>query len=242
MSTPHYLYVGTIGEGLWRSTDAGRSFTRAAGGLFVECHVRAVAVHPQRPRTLFLGTEDGLYRSDDGADNWTRVASPLDSRQIWSILVVPHQPDLLVVGTCPARLFRSDDGGQTWTEPAATFVQDCPRIMHTRVTTLLADPVEPNTLWTGVEIDRIHRSRDLGRTWHKVGKGLSSQDIHSMAIVPGRGAPKRLLASTNNDLNVSTDDGETWQPLGIGRQLPWAYCRGMIQPCDRPETILLGNG
>ena len=52
----------------------------------------------------------------------------------------------------------------------------------------------------------------------------------------------RLLASTNNDVNLSTDDGETWQPLQLGKCLPWSYFRGMGQLPDRPEVVLLGNG
>jgi photosystem II stability/assembly factor-like uncharacterized protein len=148
----------------------------------------------------------------------------------------------MLVGTCPSRLFRSEDGGHTWTEPAVRMLQECPRIMHTRVTTLMADPVDPDTVWAGVEIDGVYRSPDRGRTWQKVGRGLSSQDIHGLAIVPGNGTPKRLLASTNNDLNLSTDNGETWQPLEMRRFLPWAYCRGMGQLCGRPEIILMGNG
>jgi len=63
-----------------------------------------------------------------------------------------------------------------------------------------------------------------------------------LAIVPGNGRPKRLLASTNNDLNLSNDDGETWQPLRIGQMLPWSYCRGLSQLSNRPEVVLLGNG
>jgi len=69
---PHRLYVGTIGEGLWRSLDGGVNFTRASDGMFVECHVRALAVHPRNQRVLYLGSEQGLFRSDDGADNWRR--------------------------------------------------------------------------------------------------------------------------------------------------------------------------
>ena len=40
----HRLYVGTIGEGLWRSSDGGETFARASGGMFVECLVRALAL------------------------------------------------------------------------------------------------------------------------------------------------------------------------------------------------------
>lgn len=242
MTYPHRLYVGTIGEGLFRAIDGGEIISRACNGMFVECHVRALAVHPRQPATLYLGGEQGIFRSLDGADSWTRVESPLNGLQIWSMLLLPHKPDVILVGACPARLFRSEDAGRTWTEATVPILQECPRIMHTRVTTLAADPTEPGTVWAGVEIDGLYRSQDEGRTWRKLGQGLSSQDIHGLAIIPGVGGPKRLLASTNNDLNASTDDGETWQPLGVGRSLPWSYCRGMAQVCGRPEMVLMGNG
>src|SRR5215470_16414625 len=140
MTRPHRVYVGTIGEGLWRSLDGGTTFTRSSDGMFVECHVRALAVHPRQPRTLYLGSEQGLFRSADGADNWSRVESSLDGLQIWSLLLLPADPDVILVGTCPSRLFRSGDGGRTWTEPAVEMVRACPRIMHTRVTCFAADP------------------------------------------------------------------------------------------------------
>ena len=188
MMRPHRVYVGTIGEGLWRSTDGGETFVRAADGMFVECHVRALAVHPHDPRTLYLGSEQGLFRSTNGADSWSRVESPLNGRQIWSLLLLPQAPDVILVGTCPSRIFRSEDGGSTWTEPTVRMVQECPRILHTRVTTLIADPVEPQTVWAGVEIDGLRRSRDGGRTWQAVGRGLSSLDIHALAIVADGGS------------------------------------------------------
>jgi photosystem II stability/assembly factor-like uncharacterized protein len=242
MTATHRLYVGTIGEGLFRSTDSGEHFVRACERMFVECHVRALTVHPRDPRILYLGSEQGLFRSTDGADHWQRVESPLNGLQIWSILLLPQAPEVILAGTCPSRLFRSADGGKTWTEPAVTILQECPRILHTRVTTLTADPIEPNTVWMGVEIDGLFRSRDAGRTWQPIGRGLSSRDIHALAISAGNGRPKRLLAATNNDLNLSTDNGETWQPLHIDQSLPWSYCRALALQCGRPEVVLLGNG
>jgi photosystem II stability/assembly factor-like uncharacterized protein len=156
-------------------------------------------------------------------------------------LLTPQAPEIIHVGTCPARIFRSEDAGATWTEPAVRMRQECPRIMHTRVTTVVADPVESQSIWVGVEIDGLYRSRDAGRTWQSIGRGLSSVDIHGLAIVVADGG-KRLLASTNNDVNLSTDDGETWQPLQLGKSLPWSYFRGLAQPPGRPEVVLLGNG
>src|SRR5260370_646235 len=249
MTNPHRLYVGTIGEGLFRSLDGGETFSRGWDGMFVECHVRALAVHPQDPRTIFMGSEQGLYRTVDGADHWMRVESPLNGLQIWSILLARKpvadaqgSDVLIVVGTCPSRLFRSEDGSKTWTEPKGQMVQECPRIIHTRVTCLIADPQEPETLWAGVEIDGLFRSRDFGRTWEAVGEGLSSRDIHALAFARADAGRWNMLAATNNDLNLSSDGGATWRPLKVGNSMPWSYCRTLGQPIGRTEEVLLGNG
>jgi photosystem II stability/assembly factor-like uncharacterized protein len=239
----HRLYVGTIGEGLFRSLDGGATFRRACEGMFVECHVRALAVHPEQPATLYLGSELGLFVSTDGADNWTKLPAPLDGLQVWSLGCDPRQPRTLLVGTCPARLFRSEDGGRSWSEPAARLKRECPRLLWTRVTCITSAADDPNLLWAGVEIDGVHHSRDGGRTWHSLVSGLSSRDIHALVVVPGQaGKPRRLLAATNNDLNLSDDDGATWRPLQIDRAMPWSYCRTLMQVCGRPEMVLLGNG
>jgi photosystem II stability/assembly factor-like uncharacterized protein len=240
---PHRLLVGTIGEGVFLSLNGGDTFRRACEGMFVECDVRALAVHPQRANTLYLGSELGLFVSENGADSWTKVPAPLDGLQVWSLWIVPRKPDVLLVGTCPSHLFRSEDGGRTWRESAAKMLRECPRIMWTRVTCLVGDPEYPDLMWAGVEIDGVQRSLDGGRTWQPIGEGLSSRDIHALVVAPGGdGRPRRLLAATNNDLNVSEDDGATWQPLDIGKSMPWSYCRSLMQPWGKPHEILLGNG
>ena len=63
--------------------------------------------------------------------------------------------------------------------------------------------------------------------------------IHALAWVPGSG---RLLASTNNDVNVSVDEGDTWQPLQLRQALPLPYFRGLAQHGGLPEVLLLGTG
>src|SRR5262245_1111987 len=146
----------------------------------------------------------------------------------------------MLVGTCPSKLFRSADGGQTWSEASVKMTQDCPRIMHTRVTSLAADPGDADTLWAGVEIDGLYRSRDAGRTWQAIGEGLSTRDIHAILFTGSNG--RHMLAATNNDLNVSEDSGATWTPLKIGQTMPWPYCRTLAQPVGEPEVALLGNG
>ncbi|MFO0929587.1 MAG: hypothetical protein U0736_21585 [Gemmataceae bacterium] len=240
---PHRLYVAAVGQGIFRSLDHGDTFRRAVDGMpFVECDVRALVVDPHRPEVLYAGNEEGLFVTRDGADTWERVPGPLDGRQIWTIHLSATRPGRLLVGTCPAAVFRSDDGGASWQQATADMTADCPRIRHTRVTCFAADPDDPDRLWAGVEIDGVHHSSDGGRTWARIGTGLSSPDIHALAVVPAAGGPKRLLATTNRDLNSSEDGGQTWRPFGLARQLPWIYTRGLAQLCGTPANVLMGAG
>jgi photosystem II stability/assembly factor-like uncharacterized protein len=235
------LFVGTVGEGIWRSTDGGDQWRRASKGMFVECDVRALAVDPRRPQTLYAGTNEGVYRTENGGDEWTLLAGPLDRLITWSLLIAPHQPDVLLAGARPASIFRSTDAGRNWQQTDAHPVQECPGIRYTRVTTLLADPIDRERLWAGVEIDGVWTSVDGGVSFHRVGQGLSSADIHGLAIVV-RDGRRVMWASTDNDLNVSLDDGLTWQRQNISRQFGLPYCRGLKQRPDRAETLFLGNG
>jgi photosystem II stability/assembly factor-like uncharacterized protein len=238
MTRPHRLYVGTIGEGLFRSLDSGDSFRRACEGMFVECDVRALVVHPRDDATLYLGSELGVFISRDGADSWTKLPAPLDGLEVWSLWVVPQHPETILAGTRPSRIFRSDDGGATWSEATAPIERNCPRILHTRVTTIAGDPANAAHLWAGVEIDGVYESHDTGRTWKPLGHGLSSRDIHGLAVI----GPGRLLATTNNDVNLSSDGGATWTPLDLKRLLPWSYYRGLAQKVNQRECVFLGHG
>lgn len=243
----YMLYAGTVGQGVWRSEDGGGTFARASNGMFMEAEVRALAAHPDDPKTLYAGTDAGVYRTTNGGNSWDRLNTPFDAGAgwqsgvvVWSLLISPHKPETLLVGVCPPALYRSEDGGATWKNLDAPFTRECPPIRYSRVTCLLTDPADPNTLWAGVEIDGIWRSADNGSSWEQLGEGLSSQDIHALALVPG--SPRRLFACTNNDLNLSTDEGRTWQPQNVKEKFPHGYCRGLQAKADDPRTLFLGNG
>lgn len=248
MTREFTLFAGTVGQSVWRSRDGGETFQRASAGLFMEAEIRALVVHPQRANLLYAGTDAGLYRSSDSGETWEHLPAPFDTGAgwqagtlIWSLLLHPHQPETLFVGTCPPALYRSRDSGATWEKLAANITPDCPPIRYNRVTCIVADPQVATNLWAGVEIDGVWRSRDGGETWERLGEGLSSQDIHGLTVLPTEPA-RTLLATTNNDLNISRNDGELWTPQNVKTFFPNAYCRGIVQKTDDPYTLFLGNG
>ncbi len=232
------IYVGTIGQGVWRSEDGGDSWRRTSSGMFSESDIRAIAVHPDDASILFAGTETGIYRSQNGGDSWEKLDSPMNGMQIWSIAIHPKRPNTVYAGTCPSALFRSDDGGETWKQLSVDLVEDCGAIIP-RVTTIIIDPTDDQTVYAGIEIDGMRISRDGGETWTSGNEGLSSLDIHGLALVPG--SPKTLVAGTNNDVCITTDMTH-WTRLNVKAEFPWPYCRGVLYMSNGRVYVGAGNG
>jgi len=241
MATGYRIFVGTVGQGVWRSDDEGRTFQRRSRGMFVECDVRALAAHPTNPSVIYAGTSEGIYRTDDGGDTWQRLDSPMNQQVVWSLLLNPHDANTIYAGSRPACVYRSTDAGRTWQALPAALNRDCANIIFNRVTSLVADPDDRRGLWVGVEIDAVRRSVDEGTTFQRLDTGLSSNDIHGLVIIP-EASGRRLLATTNNDLNISRDEGQTWLPQNVGSRFEWSYCRGVAQKADDPQVVFLGNG
>lgn len=234
------VYVGTIGQGIWRSPDSGDSWDRLSGGLYMESDIRAIAVHPQAPHIMYAGTEEGCYKTEDGGDHWHHLPSAMDQTPIWALAIHPERPETIFAGTRPSALYRSNDAGKTWEKLDARIETDCPPIMHTRVTCVLIDPADNETIWAGVEIDGVYRSTDGGTTWTRHIEGLNSLDIHGIAVIPGE--TKTLLAATNAGVCKSVDNGETWQDLHVEDIFPWGYCRAATPSANGSGRVFIGNG
>ncbi|MFO0877104.1 MAG: hypothetical protein U0840_06990 [Gemmataceae bacterium] len=233
---PHRLYVGCIGEGMFRSIDRGVSFQRACDGMpFVECDVRALLVDPDQPGRLLLGSELGVFQSLNGGDTWKLLPAPVEGLRVWSLF---HHQKRILAGTCPPGIVLSEDDGEHWVRAAVHMQAECPRIRYNRVTCLTADPAHPDHLYAGVEIDGIHESHDGGKTWQRIGEGLQSQDIHDLVMLDDG----RMLTTTNRDLHASEDGGRTWTPQRMDRVVPWIYNRAVTRTLGTPGQVLLGAG
>jgi photosystem II stability/assembly factor-like uncharacterized protein len=234
------ICVGTLGQGIWRSVDGGDTWTRVRQGLYTESAVRAFAVHPRVPHIIYAGAESGIYRSEDRGASWQRLDSPMNTLPIWALAIDPMDPQILFAGTRPSALFRSQDGGVTWKKLDVALAEECPNVGIPRVTAIAIDPMDHQRVWAGIEVDGVRRSTDGGETWETITGGVTDPDIHNVAISAGRG--KKVLVITPREVFATMDDGMTWEPLGISKQLSLPYCRGVAVKADAPQVIFMGNG
>ena len=233
------ICIGTLGQGIWRSTDGGDTWVRVRQGLYSESAVRALAVHPRDPSVVYAGADSGIYRSEDKGENWERLDSPMNQVPIWALAIDPVDPNIVFAGTRPSALFRSRDGGLKWEKLPVELAEECPNVVIPRVTALVVDPVDPNNIWAGIEVDGVRRSKDGGDTWEVVTGGITDPDIHNLAITVG--PPKTLLTITPREVFSSTDDGVTWEPVHVGGQVSLPYCPGSGSQGGRSPGHLHGQ-
>ena len=241
------IFVGTIGQGIWRSRDGGETWDRSRlqvrpgrFGMSGESEVRAFAVHPQDHRTVYAGTDTGVYRSQDGGDSWEKLESPMNDVPIWVLAVDPVEPDIVFAGTRPSALFRTRDAGRTWDKLDVDLVDECPNVVVPRVTAMLVDPEDHDSVWAGIEVDGVRHSSDGGDTWETVDGSISDPDIHHMVVSPG--PPKTLLTITPGEVFSSTDGGCTWEGVGVAPQVSLPYCRAAAVKEDDPNVVYMGSG
>jgi photosystem II stability/assembly factor-like uncharacterized protein len=177
-SAPEVLYVGSgestlrdsvgYGDGMYKSTDAGQTWTRI--GLADTQHIGKIAVHPQNPDVVLVAAighlyaanpERGLFRSQDGGKTWRKV---LGSDDVGAVEVVfdPSDPRVLYAGLWNTRrppwytyaptngpgggLYKSTDGGATWKPLTAGLPKE-----GIGRTGLAVSPTDPRRLFAVVD-------------------------------------------------------------------------------------------
>lgn len=223
---PATFYLGHATGGLWKTTNAGTTFSPLMKDERV-FSVGAVAVAPSDPRVIWVGSGeatdrnsagfgDGVFRSIDGGATWTR-AGLKSSRAIGRLRVHPSTPDVAFVAASgdlwtkggERGLFKTTDGGKSWTKllPAAS-----PDDADTGCVDVVLSPADPNTLYAALYARR--------RTPWSFTSGP--------ALTGGRDA---------GGVFRSTDGGATWKKLTNG--LPPQTGRiGLAVSAASPKVVL----
>ena len=93
---------------IFRTTDAGATWTSIAGDLPHGMVVNALAEHPRNPKLLFAGTEFGLFVSVEGGRAWTLMRGTLPRVPVDDIVIAPRENDL-ILGTHGRSIIILDD-------------------------------------------------------------------------------------------------------------------------------------
>src|SRR5215831_11070062 len=112
---PAIYYFGTAGSGVWKTVDGGQVWTCVSDSMQLTA-IGAVAVAPSRPDIVYVGASAGptagLYRSNNGGEHWDLVA--LKGHAVASIVIDPHNPDVVMAAATDAGVMRTADSGKSW--------------------------------------------------------------------------------------------------------------------------------
>lgn len=180
-----------------------------------------------------------VFRTSDGAKTWAQISPDLTRREIvvpptlneitanatdrngkrgvvYTIAPSPLSAPVIWAGTDDGLIHLTSNGGASWQNVTPSAIAP-----WSRITMLEASHFDVNTTYASVDRHQlqdfdpyIYRTRDMGRTWQKITRGLpAGVYVHVVKEDPQRRG--LLVAGTERGIHVSFDDGDNWQPLQL---------------------------
>ena len=260
-SEPDTLYCGVEPAALFVSRDAGETWSLNRG-LYDHPHralwqpgggglcLHTIVPQPHRPRQMHIAiSTGGVYRTEDGGATWEASNKgvraefmpdkhPEFGQCVHKVVSHPSRPERLFLQNHWG-LYRSDDGGRSWTDIANGVPSDFGFAMTMH-------PHDPETVYIlPIESDgfrctpegklRVYRTRDAGKSWEPLTRGLPQKDALETVL---RDA---MAADTMNPAGVyfGTRSGMVYGSRDGGAS--WSLILGGLPPVVCVKTAVIGD-
>jgi photosystem II stability/assembly factor-like uncharacterized protein len=245
---PDTFYFGSVGGGVWKSSNAGRTWTPIFDSTNV-ASIGAIGIAPSDGNVIYVGTGEpdmrdsiaygnGVYKSTDAGKTWKHLGLE-NTKQIGRIIVDPKNPNTVFVAALgnvyapnPDRgVYRSHDGGVTWQK--VLFKND-----DVGAIDLAFDPTDSKTVYATLWNVRrppwfiyapangpgagIFKSVDGGTTWKEISEGipLEGRGHIGIAVAPtNRNRVYAVVDAKDGGVFSSNDGGATWARLSSDKRL-----------------------
>jgi photosystem II stability/assembly factor-like uncharacterized protein len=185
---PKRIYIAISSAGAFRTDDGGKTWKPINRGLKSQyipdpdaevghC-VHRIAMHPKKPKTLFMQKHWDVMRSDDSGDNWHEVSGNLPTDFGFPIEVHAHEPETIYVFPIKSdaehyplegklRVYRSRKGGNEWEALTKGLPQKNCYVNILRDASSI-DQFDDCGIYFGTTGGQVYGSFDSGNSWEAI--------------------------------------------------------------------------
>ncbi len=193
------VYVGSNYGGVYRSTDAGATWTKKNAGITGNTYVRRLYVDPVDPGIVIAAASGGIFRTTNAGDTWVRTGSVM----AYYLAFSPVNPDIGFAGY--NSVYRTTNRGLTWSRPT-------PGLKQRYFKGFQCHPESAGVVYNWGS-SGLYRTADQGVNWSPAHTGLRSSNVFSVAVSPNDG--NRVYVDLDDCGTFrSTDGGATWDTCG----------------------------
>jgi hypothetical protein len=192
------ILAGLTSGGVWRSTDAGRSFSAANTGL---ANTFGITAFVGNGSDVYATVAGSVWKSTNDGQSWTRAGTGLtggptglagDGSAMYTAVNTYSE-------TSPARVFKTTNGGASWAAVGAGLTAMAVNDLA----------VTPGAVWLATNAG-VFRSTDGGATFAPFNKGLNNTAVYKVAT-DGTTLWAGVYGNANGVFR-SADGGRSWQP------------------------------